>query len=167
MTQPAKINDAHAQLLMSRLLDGELSPSDAGSLHAYLQANPAAADWMENLDTLRSFREGQAAAPERDAALARISEQVRREVEASRSAGKLARFPAFFAPLASAAAVAIVAGLVWIGFQTESAPSRPPEPAVVEFVATDIPDASTFIYSDEESGWTVVWVESGSGEDHG
>ena len=40
---------------------------------------------------------------------------------------------------------------------------------VVEFVATDIPDASTFVYTDEESGWTVVWVESFDPipEDHG
>lgn len=167
MTQPAKIDDARAQLLMSRLIDGELSPSDAGALDAYLQANPDATDWMENLDTLRSLGGEPTAAPERNAALAQISEQVHRETEGSRSAGKLARFPAFFAPLASAAAVALVGGLVWIGLQTGPAPSQHPEPAVVEFVTTDIPDASTFIYSDEESGWTVVWVESGSGEDHG
>ena len=30
--------------------------------------------------------------------------------------------------------------------------------SVVEFVDTDIPDASPVVYTDEQSGWTVVWV---------
>jgi hypothetical protein len=29
---------------------------------------------------------------------------------------------------------------------------------VVEFVDTDIPDVSPVVYTDEISGWTVVWV---------
>lgn len=28
----------------------------------------------------------------------------------------------------------------------------------VEFVESDIPDSSTAIYVDDESGWTIVWV---------
>lgn len=168
MTQPEKIDDARARLLMSQLIDGELSPDDAAALESYLRANPDAADWMENLDTLRKLQRSDALAPEREAALAQISAGVRGEAATRPKAKKLLRFRSYLAPLAAAAALAMAGGLAWVDLRKENSVSpRHPEPAIVEFVTTDIPDASTFIYSDEESGWTVVWVESGSGGDHG
>ena len=60
--------------------------------------------------------------------------------------------------MAAAAAVAFIGTVTWLGLRTPAQGEF--EPNIVEFVSSDIPDSSTYVYSDEESGWTVVWVDT-------
>ncbi|EDY84850.1 hypothetical protein VDG1235_4483 [Verrucomicrobiia bacterium DG1235] len=158
MNHPTEINKAQAQLLMSQLLDGELSPENAQLLHAYLEKHPKDAGWMESLDTAREASQPTVTPLHRDASISSIQAAIEAPAEPETAQNKVLFFPAFFRPLAAAAAVAIIGAVTWLGFRSEV--SHRLEPNIVEFVATDIPDASTYIYSDEEIGWTVVWVDS-------
>lgn len=143
---------------MSQLLDGELPPQDAQRLNAYLEANPDQMDWMESnaLVTQASF-------PTRDTARdstatwaavhAAIAKEDHQEDE-----GKVIAFPKLFRNLSIAAAVAVVGTIAWLNIGPADAPFEESY-ASIEFVDTDIPDASPIVYTDEESGWNVVWVE--------
>lgn len=160
-----ELNKAQAQLLMSQLLDGELSPRDAARLQAYLERRPEEADWMEGIDLARQARADLPAAPDAQAAAAAIAAAIERETTTpfAQAAARKPRF-ALFGSFAAAAAVALVGGLVWLasgpgdGFEGDGLYAS--KGSVVEFVSTDIPGASTFVYTDDESGWTVVWVEA-------
>ncbi|MDQ8201967.1 hypothetical protein [Pelagicoccus sp. SDUM812003] len=159
MNESPSIDKRKAQLLMTQLMDGELSAADADRLERYLKQHPEEIDWMESADLLRQLHQ--------ECQATTIAKETIQEAD---TGGTLLSFASYLRPLAAAAAIAIVGVAAWIGFdQTESA-SASIEPAVVEFVSTDLPDASTFVYSDEESGWTVVWVETDNApktEDHG
>ncbi len=157
--QVPQIEKAQAQFLMSQLLDGELSSTDAAKLEAYLESNPDAIDWMESADALREAKTAAPFKTDRDVAISSIQTAIRDEMDSpANHGGRLLRFPAFARPLAAAAAITLLGVASWIAIKPAEQ-EAPLEPAIVEFVATDIPDASTFVYSDEESGWTIVWVE--------
>ncbi len=159
MKKPSEISQNHAQLLMSQLLDGELDASDAGLLEAYLEEHPEAQDWMESLDLVSNARVGSISPHQRAASISSIQQAINAdEAPNSNGRGKLISFPALMRPMAAAAAIAIVGTASWLGLRSDAVVHN--EPNVVEFVATDIPDASTYIYPDEETGWTVVWVET-------
>lgn len=158
MKSDATLGPAQAQRLMSQLIDGELASSDAQRLQEYLEENPDAIDWMESLDLLRNSHQ--------DAANVAVPiESIHKGIDEDQSQSKkLIAFPAIVRALGAAAAVAAVASVTWLGLN-DSESTTTIEPALVEFVTTDIPDASTFVYADEESGWTVVWVESDAAAD--
>ena len=153
---PAELDTAQAQRLMSQLVDGELSPSNAQRLKRFLEASPKAIDWAEGLELTRSAARQSPSMLDHSVAIYSIQALI--DSKDTKNKGKIVRFPAFTRPLAAAAAIAIIGGFAWIGLTPDKA-SGTLDPAIVEFVATDIPDASTFVYTDEESGWTVVWVE--------
>lgn len=138
-------------------MDGELSSEDAALLQGYLDEHPEEAAWMENLDTVKNT---EISAADHSVAIASIRDAIASDVSAStkQETGKLLSFSSFVRPLAAAAAITIVGTLTWLGVTPSTAPIT--EPSVVEFVETDMPNASTFIHSDEETGWTVVWVDS-------
>ncbi len=159
MKNPSEISQNHAQLLMSQLLDGELDASDAGLLEAYLEEHPEAQDWMESLDLVTNARIDSISPSERAASISSIQKAIGAdETPNPKGKAKLISFPAMMRPMAAAAAIAIVGTASWLGLRSN--PVVHNEPNVIEFVATDIPDASTYIYPDEETGWTVVWVET-------
>lgn len=159
-----EITDAQAQQLMSLLRDGELSSEGAERLNEYLERNPEAIGWMESLDIAQSADPNCQAPTENAEAISTIQNSIEADEEPpSHSKGSpLLRFPALFRPFAAAAAVAVIGVVTWLGLR----PSAPAEfePNIVEFVASDIPDSSTYVYSDEESGWTVVWVDRDTGD---
>lgn len=156
MKKSPEISQDHAQLLMSQLLDGELSSSDAAVLDEYLERHPEAQDWMENLDLTRGAH---SVSPDRSKSISAIHDAIAGASDTRRqNTGNLLSFPSLIRPMAAAAAIAIVGTVSWLGLRPETNVSF--EPNVVEFVATDIPGASTYIYPDEETGWTVVWVDS-------
>lgn len=158
MNHPTEINKAHAQLLMSQLLDGELASTDAELLQTYLETHPEEADWMETADTLRSVNQPDPVSHQREASIAAIRKAVSPQKQAASPRSKLLSFPSLFRPLAAAAAVAIIGTVTWLGLNPTPSPEF--EMNIVEFVATDIPDASIYINSDEEIGWTVVWIDT-------
>ncbi len=167
-----ELSAVQAQLLMSQLLDGELSPADAAKLEAYLARHPEAIDWMESIDQVRASLADSPSPAHANAAIAAISSQLSQSAPDSSSSSPIERrrqrrgfaellaFPAAFRALAAAAAVTLVFGGAWLAFDRNTGPVAPLQPGTVEFVSTEIPDASTFVLSDDESGWTVVWVET-------
>lgn len=167
-----ELSAVQAQLLMSQLLDGELSPADAAKLEAHLARHPEAIDWMESLDQVRASIEDGPAPENANAAIAAISAQISQSAPDAgspdaakrhprrRGFAEILAFPAAFRALAAAAAVTLVFGGAWLAFNRNQDPIAPLQPGTVEFVSTEIPDASTFVLSDDESGWTVVWVET-------
>ncbi|MBK1878653.1 hypothetical protein [Pelagicoccus mobilis] len=158
-----EISDAQAQQLMSLLHDGELSPEGAERLNEYLQSNPEAIDWLENLDATSDLEQSCPTPSQKAEAVTTIQESIAAEAKAPSAGGNvLLRFPTLFRPIAAAAAVAVIGTVTWLGLRPSATAEF--EPNIVEFVASDIPDSSTYVYSDEESGWTVVWVDSDSGE---
>lgn len=164
MTEPATdLTPSQAQELMSRLLDGELSPDNATQLYTYLAAHPEDMDWMESIDALR---EASAATPAIDSHL--VAQRVLSDIEKAQTpstsnSGALLKFPKTLRPLAAAAAIALIGIVSWPSFQQKTTDEEGEFHALqgseIEFVSTDIPDASTIVYTNDETGWTVVWVE--------
>ena len=158
------LSESEAQQLMSRLLDGELSPREADSLHLYLERNPETMDWMESYDLIedattdpsrRDFQIDTASAWES------IRRGISNEQENPDDSSNLVFFPILFKVAGIAAVLAMVATLLWFNLpnDVEQMTERyAASESVVEFVDTDIPDASPIVYTDEQSGWTVVWV---------
>lgn len=147
-------------------MDGEISPEDAAKLERYFERNPAAIDWMESLDATRADSHDEVEGSSEHLAAIEALRVAVAEAETSPAddptfaPARLLRFPQYLPSLAAAAAIAVIGIFAWIGVDGSKASSEHQDSSVVEFVSTDIPDASTFVYTDEESGWTVVWVES-------
>jgi anti-sigma factor RsiW len=161
MKNASDISQDHARLLMSQLLDGELAAPDAALLERYLEKHPDAQDWMENLDLARETQHPNLISAGHTASITSIQDAISKTDKAAAVADEksvLLSFPAFIRSMAAAAAVAIVGTVTWMGLHSEAHAHY--EPNVVEFVATDLPGASTYIFPDEETGWTVVWVDS-------
>lgn len=143
-------------------MDGEISPKEASKLQDYLESHPDAMDWMESADRSRT-----AAFENKDSVDTNsIWESVKKEIDSKASendssrSGKLIPFPALSRVLAAAAAIALVAVVSWFGLKSDpnAGVALASNESIVEFVDTEIPDASPIVYTDEESGWTVVWV---------
>ncbi len=167
MSKPATdLTPRQAQELMSQLLDGELSPANADRLNAYLEVHPKSMDWMEAVDAIRAKNTDPSPTVDDERVAQRVLESISprpsaNDAPASRS-GSLLSFPKLLRPLAAAAALAIVGIVSWKSLQTapeEEAEFFAMQGSQVEFVSTDIPDASPVVYTDSETGWTVVWVE--------
>ncbi len=160
---PSKTTDLtepDAQMMMSRLMDGELSADDADRLHQYLEANPDAIDWMESSQVIAESA-GPPVSIDSQSTWEGVQKAINEDSGNEAKPSNLIKFPSFIRVLGVAAAIALVASIVW-----KNVPSSEPEiteryaasQSVVEFVDTDIPDASPVVYTDEISGWTVVWV---------
>ena len=140
---------------MSKLLDGELESQEAAKLSSYLHKNPEDLDWMESNSLLAQA----AFEPAAQGDLSKTIAAVEAEIASHRKPqSKLIPFPPFLLKLSIAAAIAIVGTLAWLNFAPSESPLQESY-ARIEFVDTDIPNASPVVYTDEESGWNVVWVE--------
>ena len=168
--QQPSLTPAQAQQLMSQLIDGEIAPSDAARLKEYLENKPEEMAWMESIDATRDSRD-----PHADQALDREAiDEIRHAITLAsggplrksgpRSSGALIAFPGLLRALAAAAAIAFFGSLLWNlrddAPETLELAAQPQAAPIVEYVETDIPDASIIVNSDQETGWTVVWVET-------
>jgi hypothetical protein len=59
-------------------------------------------------------------------------------------------------PSRAAAAIGLLGLVLWSSFPGRD-PTPSPQPVVM--VETDFEDSTPIVYLDEESGWTIVWVE--------
>jgi len=154
------LTESEAQLLMSCLMDGELPADDADRLYQFLEANPDAIDWMESNQAIAdSNRAVEYADPQ--TSWEKIRTAISKDTGDKGASSKLIQFPPLFRVLGIAAAIALVASIVWKNLpstQMEVTERYAASQSVVEFVDTDIPDVSPVVYTDEISGWTVVWV---------
>lgn len=155
--------------LLSRSLDGELSPAEQARLERLLAEDAGLRqreqDWRALGDRLRA--EPVPPPPTPEAAWM----DVQRAIRLSKDDAVESTSPVFGWRLRGLAVMLllVMAGLGWWAYQ-----SGRPLPAVapvtaradgksveVEFVETDIPGASPMVYEDSETGWTVVWVAGG------
>lgn len=159
---PTTLSTAQAQSLMSRLLDGELSSSEADKLHAYLERHPDAMDWMESNQLIQAS-DARTKQVDASAAWKDIQSELSGSDAAPEESAKLIRFPIVYQLLGYAAAVVLIGSFAWTSLTRSDSriatESYAASESVVEFVDTEIPDASPIVYTDEASGWTVVWVE--------
>ena len=145
---------------MSRLLDGELSPNDADQLHDYLERHPEAMDWMESNQLIH---DSAMAGPsvDVDSAWQDIEPFLAPHKRSSRKFANLIRFPVLLQTLGYAAAFALFGTIAWTSLMRSPIATTERYAAsgsIVEFVETEIPNASPIVYTDEISGWTVVWI---------
>lgn len=143
-------------------MDGEISPKEASKLQDYLESHPEAMDWMESADRSRTTVFEYKDSVDTDSILESVKKEIGSNASEDNSSqsGKLIPFPAFSRALAAAAAIALVAVVSWFGLKSDpnAEGAFASNESIVEFVDTEIPDASPIVYTDEESGWTVVWV---------
>lgn len=154
------LTEPDAQLMMSRLMDGELSADDADRLHQYLETNPDSIDWMESSQVVAESARPPVSTDSQSAWVS-IRKAINEDTKNEEKSSNLVKFPSLFQILGVAAAIALVASIVWTNLpssQSEITERYAASQSVVEFVDTDIPDASPVVYTDEISGWTVVWV---------
>ncbi|MCH6258836.1 hypothetical protein MLD52_19920 [Puniceicoccaceae bacterium K14] len=156
MNDQPDLQPEEARSLMSALLDGELGAEDAERLNSYLENNPREIDWMESHLIVSESIRGQSAPPQQKDSINKILNTL---PPRKQPRSNLLSFPRRFIPMATAAAAAFVAILGWQ--VTQKSPVAPATiGSDVEFVSTDIPNANPVVYTDEEIGWTVVWVET-------
>ena len=154
------LTESEARLLMSCLMDGELPADDADRLYQFLEANPDAIDWMESNQAIADSKSGTEYVVSHTS-WGKIQTAISKDTGGKIASSKLIQFPALFRVLGIAAAIALVASIVWKNLpstQKEVTERYAASQSVVEFVDTDIPDVSPVVYTDEISGWTVVWV---------
>ena len=154
------LTESEARLLMSCLMDGELPADDADRLFQFLEANPDAIDWMESNQAIADSNSGTEYVVSHTS-WGKIQTAISEDTGGKGASSKLILFPPLFRVLGIAAAIALVASIVWKNLpstQKEVTERYAASQSVVEFVDTDIPDVSPVVYTDEISGWTVVWV---------
>jgi negative regulator of sigma E activity len=154
------LTESEARLLMSCLMDGELPANDADRLYQFLEANPDAIDWMESNQAIADSNRA-VEYVDSHTSWGKIRTAISEETRGEEASSNLIKFPPLFRILGIAAAIALVASIVWKNLpstQLEVTERYAASQSVVEFVDTDIPDVSPVVYTDEISGWTVVWV---------
>lgn len=149
---------------MSRLVDGELDAQERAALERRLQAHPedraVLEQWRGFGDRLRE----PVPAPTAEAMWNDVQRAIRRLPAAADAPSPGWRW-GWSAAIVAAVLVAVL-GLSVVRLVTPaSAPAR-----AVEWVEAELPDASTLVYEDEESGVVVIWLmtaESGTAAPRG
>ena len=142
--------------------DGELSLRRRAKLDAYLAQNPELQalrdDWASIGSRMQTEPVPRGRTPEATWA------NVQRSIRLGEDPGPAvpdwhfgSRLRVAGTTMAALLAVLAVAWFTWL------APRDAPqvaerEPIEVEWVETDLPDAVSMVYQDQETGWTVIWV---------
>lgn len=157
---------------LSRWMDGELDTHDADAFESTIDSDDVRSDtraaWLEIRSELRAGAgdpmDSASVASEWSALESILPSRHREAGKPADENNKVIRLPWLWVGglAAMAAAVALSLG-VWIqdagteqvggevlaGYESD---------ASISFVETDIPGASSMMYVDESSGWTIVWV---------
>jgi anti-sigma factor RsiW len=157
------MNREKAEELLSRAIDGELTPTEVNLLAEYRRSHPeldeVEAAWRE---AGRHLSEPVALPVTPEAAW----QDVRRRIRLARDVEEDRRAPVFGWRLRWAASIMVLTLLVLSGvavlqLRRGTAPALAHEAeqgTQVEFVETDLPGASPMVYEDAETGWVVIWV---------
>ena len=148
--------------ILSRYIDEELNPEEASHLRRLIDADPELHALQRDWGRIGQW------ARERAHSLPLDIDEAKRSVLASigeypnpSQTDSSPATPSIWVWVAGLTAFAAAAALAIIFFNTPSLPSQKQaaiEPTRIEYVATDIPNASTIVFVDEQTGWTVVWV---------
>lgn len=157
MCQISNMNCRQAEKALSRHLDGELPEPQVDALERHLSdcaaCRETAAEWRGYGEAIRTG--APAKTPDPTAAWHDIRRTLRNRGDSEPVATPR---PWWTRPLPWAGAAASLA-LLAVGYLTLGPiDPRAPNGTAVEYVETGLPDASTLVYVDDESGWTIVWV---------
>ncbi len=140
--------------------DGQLPEDEVAAVEALLEEDPSARAYLELLKQMRTLLEGsESAAPELDPEWDAVAQRLEDDGHPRKV---LIPFPLMAAGgLAAAFAVGLI---TWLAFskhapipQTAQANGYAGE---IEIIDTSMEHAyAPIVYVDDESGWTVVWVE--------
>ncbi|MEM7792525.1 MAG: hypothetical protein AAF546_14065 [Verrucomicrobiota bacterium] len=136
-------------LRLQAYFDDELPARERRVVEDWLESSPEGRIQLEQWQRLRSNLSVDALPvpdPEKE------WEDVREQIEIPTRRTRTTPFPRIIG-----AAAAILAFALVFRFTTAPTPAEESHPVVL--VDTEIEDASAIVYVDEESGWTVVWVE--------
>jgi predicted anti-sigma-YlaC factor YlaD len=152
--------DIESLLLAER--DGVLTSEQHAALAKHVAACPACRQMRSSLaEALTAFQADAASVevPDADEEWRVLRAELRGQPARPAKKRPLAPIIWFSAPLAAAAAIA----LVYIGFQSKPVESPAPtaQVAQADFVEAGNANASTMVYVDKESGWLVVWAAEG------
>ena len=134
-------------------IDGELSTVDRAEIEALLERDPEARAYVERLKRIqKSLQETHRGSVDVEAAW----ESVEAQLEERKSVFHHWALPQ---QVAAIAAVMVMGILMWLPFRgvTET-PSEIEWASMVDLVETDLEGATSIVYMDQPSGWTVVWV---------
>lgn len=138
--------------------DGELTESEATRIEAQLASDP---ELKAHLETLKATRRAMAGTPDApldvEAAWSAVEERL--EQPAPSDSRKVISFPRIVATMA---AILVLGMAVWMPMRKMGGPAENQEgladESVVQMVETDLENATSIVYLDQPSGWTVVWV---------
>lgn len=158
------MNRDQLEELLSRDLDGDLTPSEQVHLRAAEAADPTLADlrraWQRVGQSLHDLPAPGAPNP------AVAWQDVRRAIRLAgpREAAPAPR-PGFGwrlawsgGALSLALVLFVLAGRWWPAAAPAGLARAALRDVEVEYVESDLPGGSPMVYQDEESGWTIVWV---------
>ena len=150
------------ELLLSRYLDGDLSPRETKTLESLLaeseELRALKADFESVGRVLREKTIPQGPTPE--AAWANVQRGLRLDRDVPGTASEQGFWGSRLAWASAIMTVLLVALGIWIGTQGAGVPAMAAtEPAEVEWVETDLPGAMTMVYQDDDTGLTVIWVQ--------
>lgn len=138
--------------------DGELTQEEATRIEAQLESDP---ELQAHLESLKAARKAMDAMPpssvDVDAAWSAVEERLDQPVRDNTR--KVVSFPRV---LATMAAILVIGMSLWIPMRNMGGSADNFEgladESVVQMVETDLENATSIVYLDQPSGWTVVWV---------
>ncbi|WP_309387825.1 hypothetical protein [Cerasicoccus frondis] len=157
------MNDADAQLL-ARFYDGECSPAEEDAVGALIQNDPEAVTWLETLAEQQARWENLPPVLD-EVAVERDWQALKARIAPAESAPRRLSSPLAWAEYWTAGAVAavfILASVVYLLPRSSVEAHAPTTPNIVESVETDLEGATPIVFVDQESGWSVVWVDEAS-----
>ena len=156
------MNREHLEELLSRDLDGELSPAEQATLRAAEAADPTLAELRMAWQRVGQSLHDLPAPGTPDPAVA--WQDVRRAIRLA-AAERPAPRPGFGWRLAWSGGALAVAMVLFVllgaygpGAGESAGLAALSRDVEVEYVETDLPGGSPMVYQDEESGWTIVWI---------
>jgi len=167
--------DIEPLLLVER--DGVLTNEQRAALSMHVATCPACRQLQNRLTAALNSLKADAnaiTAPDADEAWRDLQAKLRETERKTSRKRPLAPVIWFSAPLAAAAAIAVVFFTTRPATSTPSGelPITPPlyDPSTIagaDFVEAGDPNASTMVYVDKESGWLVVWATDGDNTSKG
>ena len=152
------MNRRKAEQWLSMAMDGELSPDQEARLKVWLDQHPEGRElqqeWTQYRSWINSTPQDGIKTPE--AARADVERAIRRTED--QPVPLLTPWKVW--ATASLVLLLILGGIITWGTRKGSfvvAQDKTPMNEV-EWVETDLPNASPMVYQDQESGWTVIWV---------
>jgi len=153
------VKDNRKRKALSRYLDGELRGPSSSRMASDLESDASLqalkAEYSAIGEQLRDL-ETPAAPP-----VEKLWSDIRRDIRLGANQGEdLSAFGSRLHWAGGTVATVLVLMMVWIVMQSGSlgTAAYADTAAEVEWVETDVPNASTMVYLDDDTGMTVIWI---------